>query len=213
MAFIPNIATILAFSLASLVLALTPGPDMTLFLSRAIAEGRRAGLACALGAFTGVAVHTMLVAFGLAALIVASPTGFLVLKVSGACYLLWLAVSALRHGSSFRTEAQAAGPRTFRQDWLKGLGINLTNPKIIIFFMTFLPQFVSPGDPDVRGKLIFLGILFIVVSLPVVAAIVLAADRLAGVMKRSRVFARAIDYLTGGIFSAFAVKILLTQVR
>ena len=87
------------------------------------------------------------------------------------------------------------------------------NPKIIIFFMTFLPQFVSPGDPDVRGKLIFLGFLFVVVSLPVVVAIVLVADRLAHMLKRSRRITRTIDFLFGGVFSAFAVKILLTQGR
>src|SRR5690606_33981568 len=132
----PHSATILTFSVASLVLALTPGPDMTLFLSRAIAEGRRAGLACAFGAFTGIAVHTLLVAFGLAALIVASPVAFLVLKVAGAGYLLWLAFSALMHGSALRLDRKDAGSRSFRRDWLTGLSINLMNPKIIIFFMT-----------------------------------------------------------------------------
>ena len=213
MPFIPDTTTILTFSLASLILALTPGPDMTLFLSRALAEGRRAGLACVLGALTGIAVHTLLVAFGLAALIVASPVAFLVLKVAGAGYLLWLAFAALRHGSTLKLERRGGQGRSFRQNWLKGVSINLMNPKIIIFFMTFLPQFVSPGDPGVRGKLIFLGFLFVVVSLPVVVAIVLIADRLAQMLQRSRRITRAIDFLFGGVFSAFAVKILLTHGR
>ncbi len=213
MPFVPDTATILTFSLASLVLALTPGPDMTLFLSRSLADGRRAGLSCVFGAFTGIAVHTLLVAFGLAALIVASPAAFLILKVAGAGYLLWLAFSALRHGSSLRVERKDGKGRSFGQNWLKGVSINLMNPKIIIFFMTFLPQFVSPGDPDVRGKLIFLGLLFVTVSLPVVIAIVLVADRLADLLRRNQRVTRMIDYLFGGVFSAFALKILLTQGR
>lgn len=213
MDFIPDTSTIWFFASASLLLAVTPGPDMTFFLSRALAEGKRAGLACVLGAMTGIAIHTLLVAFGLSALIVASPIAFLVLKVSGAAYLLWLAFQALRHGSTLTLDGRGAGGRSFSANWLKGLGINLMNPKIIIFFMTFLPQFVSVGDPDVRGKLIFLGFLFVVVSLPVVVAIVLLADRLAATLKRSRRITRVLDVLFGGVFSAFAVKILLTQAR
>ncbi|MGN6551031.1 MAG: LysE family translocator [Pararhizobium sp.] len=213
MSFVPNLPTMLAFGTASLVLALTPGPDMTFFLSRALAEGTRAGLACVLGAMTGIAIHTLVVAFGLAALIVASPVTFLALKVAGAAYLLWLAFGALRHGAALKIERGRPAGRSFLANWSKGLGINLMNPKIIIFFMTFLPQFVSPGDPDVRGKLIFLGFLFVVVSLPVVIAIVFMADRLAATLKQSPRVTRVIDYLFGGVFSAFAVKILLTQGR
>ena len=213
MDFIPNTTTILTFSLASLVLALTPGPDMTLFIGRALAEGRRAGIACSLGAFSGIAVHTMLVAFGLAALIVASPVAFLILKIAGAAYLLWLAFSAIRHGSTLKFDRRSGESRSFGRNWLTGLSINLMNPKIIIFFMTFLPQFVSAADADVRGKLIFLGLLFVVVSVPVVLCIIFAADRLASALKRSRRITRVVDFLFGGVFSAFAIKILLTQGR
>lgn len=213
MDFVPDITTMWLFASASLLLAVTPGPDMTFFLSRALAEGKRAGLACVFGAMTGIAIHTLLVAFGLSALIVASPIAFLILKVAGAGYLFWLAIQALRHGSTLTLDKRGAGSRSFKADWLKGLGINLMNPKIIIFFMTFLPQFVSVGDPHVTGKLIFLGFLFVVVSLPVVVAIVFLADRLAAALKSNRRVTRVIDYLFGGVFSAFAVKILLTQGR
>ena len=96
----PDTAVLLPFTLAVVVIALTPGPDMTFFLGRALAHGRAAGLAAMAGASTGILVHTMLVALGLSALIVAAPTAFLALKVVGALYLAWLAVQAIRHGSA-----------------------------------------------------------------------------------------------------------------
>ena len=105
-------ATILAqFAVATVIIAITPGPDMTLFVGRALSEGRAAGLACMAGALTGCLIHTTMVAFGLSALIVASPQAFLVLKVFGAGYLVWLAWQALRYGSAFSPDATPRPPR------------------------------------------------------------------------------------------------------
>ena len=111
------------FALAVVVIALTPGPDMTFFLGRALTQGRAAGFAAMAGATTGILVHTMLVALGLSALIVAAPAAFLALKVAGAGYLLWLAVQAIRHGSALtlpdrppaaRPASPRPGPRASR---------------------------------------------------------------------------------------------------
>lgn len=213
-AFLPEGSVILQFALATFVIAITPGPDMTLFVGRALSDGRAAGLACMFGAMTGIVVHTALVALGLSALIVASPQAFLVLKVGGALYLVWLAWQALRHGSAFSPERMAAAPkRSLKANWLTGLGINLMNPKIILFFMTFLPQFVSAADPHAPAKLFFLGLLFIPLSLPVTVPMVLAADGFAGLLRKSPKVTRALDYLFAGVFSAFALKILTAQAR
>lgn len=213
MDFLPSLPTLLAFALASVFLAITPGPDMTLFVSRALSDGRSAGIACIVGAMSGVAVHTTLVALGLSALIVASPTAFFVLKIVGAGYLLYLAIQAIRSGSSLAVVRGAASKRSFRANWAMGLGVNLLNPKIALFFMTFLPQFVSAADPNVAGKLFFLGFLFVVISLPIVIAIVLVAERLSAWLQRNRKIMRVVDYGFAGIFSAFAVRILLAQGR
>lgn len=97
--------------------------------------------------------------------------------------------------------------------FLNGIWVNLLNPKVIIFFMTFLPQFVTAHDPDVTGKLIFLGFWFMLVSLPVTVAIVLAADKLAGWLQRNPKVLRGMDYTFAGVFSVFAAKILMTQAR
>lgn len=213
MAFLPETATILQFAAATFVIAITPGPDMTLFVGRALSQGRASGLACMFGAMSGILVHTALVALGLSALIVASPEAFLVLKIGGAGYLVWLAWRALRHGSAFTPERKAGAPRSLLRDWATGLGINLLNPKIILFFMTFLPQFVSPGDPHAPAKLFFLGALFIPLSLPLTVSMVLAADSFSTLLKKSPRVMRVVDWLFAGIFSAFAIRILTTQGR
>lgn len=203
--------TLVQFALATLVIAITPGPDMTLFVGRALSQGRAAGLACMAGAMSGILVHTSLVALGLSALIVASPEAFMVLKAVGAGYLIWLAFNAIRKGSAFALEAGAARPQSLLRNWATGLGINLLNPKIILFFMTFLPQFVSPVDPHAPAKLFLLGLLFIPLSLPITTPLVLAADRFAKLLKKSPRVTRLTDYLFAGVFSAFALKILTAR--
>jgi threonine/homoserine/homoserine lactone efflux protein len=167
------------------------------------------------GTNIGIAVHTMLVAFGVAALIVASPTAFFILKSGGAAYLLWLAYQAIRHGSNFVINAneEQATAASQTSALLNGLWVNLLNPKVIIFFMTFLPQFVSATDPNVTGKLIFLGIWSIVVALPIGIAIVILADKMSGWLQANRKALRGLDYSIAAVFSAFAIKILMTQSR
>src|SRR5690606_37646816 len=123
---------------------------------------------------------------------------------------VWLAVQAVRHGSAFNPDMQAGKKATFMKNWATGLGINLLNPKIILFFMTFLPQFVSPGDPYAPHKLFFLGVLFIPLALPVTIPMVLAADRFSKLLKRNPKATRIVDYLFASVFSVFAIKILTT---
>lgn len=213
MGFMPDWPVILQFAVATLVIAVTPGPDMTLFVGRALAQGRAAGLACMAGAMSGIVIHTALVALGLSALILASPEAFLALKVAGAAYLVWLAVQAIRHGCAFSPQAAGGRKRSLAGNWLTGLGINLTNPKIILFFMTFLPQFVSAADPFAPAKLFFLGLLFIPLSLPVTVSMVLLADGFAELLRKSPRVTRVLDCLFAGVFSAFALKILTAQAR
>lgn len=215
MDFVPSLPTLIAFTIAILLLAVTPGPDMTLWISRSLREGRTAGFMTLVGTNIGITVHTMLVAFGVAALIVASPTAFMILKTGGAAYLVWLAIQAIRKGSDFvmvkSTGEKARG--SLKSALLNGIWVNLLNPKVIIFFMTFLPQFVSASDPHVTGKLIFLGIWSIIVALPIGIGIVVAADVLSAWLQRNRKVLRGLDYTIAGVFSIFAVKIFFTQTR
>ena len=211
-AFIPDLPVLAAYILASVVLGLTPGPDMTLFLSKTVSHSRQAGFAAASGALTGVVVHTILVAVGLSALLAASATAFTILKIVGALYLAWLAFDAIRNGSALSLDPKASAEK-LSAVYLKGLLVDLLNPKVIVFFVTFLPQFVSPTDPHAAKKLLFLGLTFVVVNIPVNFGLVLFAERIAYLLKGSRRATRVVDWLFAGVLGAFAVKLALTQNR
>ncbi|HRO10164.1 MAG TPA: LysE family translocator [Amaricoccus sp.] len=195
------------------VISLTPGPDMAFFLGRAVTRGRAAGLAALFGAISGILVHTTLVALGLSALIVAAPTAFLALKTAGALYLAWLAVQAVRHGSALALPEQPPAPASLAGTWASGLAINLLNPKIVLFFMTFLPQFVRAGDPHAAAQLVVLGLLFIAVALAITVPMVFAAERVTGALRRRPRIGRALDWLFASVFAAFAAQLLLGRSR
>jgi threonine/homoserine/homoserine lactone efflux protein len=213
MTFIPETSVLLAYSLACFVLFITPGPDMSLFLAKTMSGGRKHGLAAMLGAMAGCCVHTLLAALGLSALLAASTTAFTVLKVVGALYLLWLAVDAVRHGSALNLRNRGAADASVLRTFLVGVGINLTNPKIVLFFVTFLPQFIDAGDPHAAGKLVFLGLYFVAFSIPLAALMILGAERVVAVLRSRPRLMRALDYSFAGLFGAFAVKILAASGR
>lgn len=211
MSFLPSPTVLAAYTLAVLALNYTPGPDMAMFVGTAITRGRRAGIAAFLGTNTGILVHTLLVTFGLAALLAASPLAFDVLKVIGAGYLLYVAIGAIRHGSRFAPgEGQASTDPALRL-YLKGLAVNVLNPKVALFFLTFLPQFVEPGDPHAQGKLFVLGLWFLGVSTLSMLPLILGASAVAAFLKARPKVIRAIDYAFAGVMGAFAVKLVTAR--
>lgn len=213
MELFPNWAVFVAFLMSAVVLAITPGPDMTLFLSKTMLQGRKAGFAAMFGAVTGLLVHTLLAALGLTALLAASTTGFTIVKIGGALYLLWLAISTLRNGSSLRIERGGVPSEKLTKLYFTGVGINLLNPKIIVFFLTFLPQFVSANSQNAMVNFMALGLLFIAISLPIVVGLILAADRVSDLLRQSPRITRAVDWLFASVFAGFAVLILFERER
>jgi threonine/homoserine/homoserine lactone efflux protein len=213
MTFLPDTTTLISYSLASILLFITPGPDMSLFLARTMASGRNAGLSSAMGANMGCVIHTLLAAFGVSALIAASQTGFLILKIVGAGYLLWLAFDAIRNDSSLNVSTLDRKPMTLLKSFMLGISVNLTNPKVVLFFITFLPQFVNAADPHVTSKLLFLGIYFVVINIPLSIVMILGAEKLVLWLKNKPKIMRSIDYSFAAVFAIFALKIALTQGR
>ena len=208
MDFLPSLPLLATFTLACIGLAVTPGPDMTLFLSRTLAGGPRLGFAAMLGACTGLLVHALLAGFGLSVLIKASPNAFLVLKVVGSLYLLFLAVQALRRGSSLSVRRDGKAAPSFRATYLTGIGINLTNPKVILFYVTFLPQFVQSSDPAASAKLLFLAIYFLVIGSLINGVLILVAGPFVRMLRENPRALRRFDYGFAVLMSAFAVKLL-----
>lgn len=213
MTWLPSPTVLAAFAAASVLLAATPGPDMALFLSRTLGGGRSHGFAALAGAMNGVLVHTFAAALGLSALLAASTRAYDAVKLAGALYLLYLAYGAMRHGAALRLEGQGGATGGLARSYLTGLLINLTNPKIILFFVTFLPQFIEAGDVGASGKFFVLGLEFIVIAAAVNAAIILAASRFVAAAKASPRAIRWFDYGFAGLMGAFAARLMLAQGR
>jgi threonine/homoserine/homoserine lactone efflux protein len=200
-----------AYVLACFILAATPGADMALFLSRTLAGGRAQGFAAQAGASVGLVVHTFAAALGLSALLAASAEAYEAVKIAGALYLLWLAFRAIRHGSELKAGAPARGG--LRGAFMNGLLINLTNPKIVLFFVTFLPQFISASDPHASAKLFALGLGFIAITTAVNAIVILVAGRFVAAAKRNPRALRVFDYGFALLMSAFAGRLIWSETR
>lgn len=153
-----SLATLALFLLAVLALFLSPGPNMAFVLSHGVAHGPRGGFAAALGISSADLVHTLFAATGVTALVAAWPPSFDLLRYAGALYLLWLAVQALRSSSGLPTGARAQ-PSAFARIVRMAFLNNLVNPKALLFFMVFLPQFVDPARGSVPLQLVQLGVM------------------------------------------------------
>lgn len=148
------------FLLAALVITATPGPDNLMVLGMGVAKGRKRGIAFGLGCALGCLSHTLLAVIGVSALIVASPMAFLMLKLAGGFYLIWLGVNAIRGAKSVKVGKVTLGEQSLQRLFLKGCFANAINPKVVLFFLSFLPQFVVAGNGHVGLQLGLLGLVF-----------------------------------------------------
>ena len=209
----PTLQASLAVFTVALLLALSPGPDNLFVLVQSATGGRRAGFAVVAGLMLGVMVHTLAVALGLAAVFAASATAFTVLKLLGAAYLLYLAWGAWRAPAML--VASDAGAPTHPPPWprlmARGVVMNLTNPKVVLFFLALLPQFVQPGQGPVAGQIVWFGALFILAATLVFGAVVLAADALRARLARSARAQRGLNRAAALVFVGLAARLALAQ--
>ncbi len=196
---------------ASLALIVTPGQDMIYVMTRSLAQGRLAGLCSALGVCLGIIVHTALAALGVGAILHASEGLFLVLKLAGAAYLVYLGVRLLLSRATpqeLRGNAPALSPGALI--W-QGMLSNITNPKIVLFFFAFLPQFVDPASAHPTRDLASLGVLYALLALPVKAAVGLAAGSLSErVLKRPSALTW-INRFSGTVLVALGLRLATTE--
>ncbi|EJF76520.1 LysE family translocator [Bartonella birtlesii] len=211
MSFFPEWPILIQFSVASLILALIPGPDMMLSIGRTITQSKKAGIMCALGSATGFAIQVTGVALGLSALIFASPRAFVFLKIAGAFYLLWFAIQALRKHSTLSIEQEPSKYKSSKRNYLAGIGINLLNPKVILFNVTFLPQFINANDPMATQKLLILGFSYIPISLPITISTVFMAHKLFKSLNQNPLYMRFFNWFIAGAFTSFALHLLITE--
>ncbi|HSH41169.1 MAG TPA: LysE family translocator, partial [Arenicellales bacterium] len=198
------------FFAASLMLGLAPGPDNLFVLTQSALQGRAAGLFVTAGLCTGLLVHTTAVAVGVAALIQSSMFAFTVLKFIGAGYLLYLAWQAFRAS----TEPMETGQGKVLQPkrlYLRGIIMNVTNPKVSIFFLAFLPQFVDPARGPVIPQIIQLGLLFIVATVLVFGSVSILAGTFGQWLNRSEAARRFLNWAAGFIFLGLAVRLAVAE--
>lgn len=206
----PSPETLAAFLSVSLLLAFIPGPDNLFVLAQSAIHGWKVGLSVTLGLCTGLIVHTSAVALGVAVLFQRSATAFTALKIVGALYLLYLAYGALRAGpASVRLKEDA--PQPYGRMYRRGIVMNITNPKVAIFFLAFLPQFVSPAAGPVTLQILLLGLLFIAATLVAFSMVALLAGAISRRLLRSD---RAQIWLNRGaglVFIGLAAKLATAQ--
>jgi threonine/homoserine/homoserine lactone efflux protein len=191
----------LLFLLAAATLVAIPGPNHLFIITRSIAEGRRAGIASALGVETGTLVHVAFAAAGLSALIAASATAFSVVRYAGAAYLVYMAIRAFRsRGGEAADETIEVTPLPLRRVYLDGVLVNVLNPKVILFFLAFLPQFVDRDAGAVPAQIVVMGLVTGLIGVVSDIAYALTADRVAGWLRARPAFRRRQSYATGIIY-------------
>lgn len=200
------------FLSAALMINLTPGPDMLYLMAKSASGGRREGLAAGAGLWCGAMGHVLAAALGLSAIVMASASAFTAIKLTGALYLFYLGVQALRGaGSQFQpveTGARSTGAwGAFRQ----GVLVDLLNPKTALFFMAFLPQFVRPEAGPVATQLLVLGLVTLAVAIPIEVAVILGSARLSNWLRRRQRLAQWMDRLMGTVFIGLGLRLLTTS--
>lgn len=207
----PSLETTVAFFLVATVLGFTPGPDNTFVLMQSIARGKRAGMLVVAGLCVGICMHTVAVALGLAAVFAASESAFTVLKVVGAAYLAYLAWQAFRAPVG-PLEATGASSTAVGGLFGRGVVMNLTNPKVLLFFLAFLPQFVAPEAGPVALQIVWFGLCFIVATVLTFGTVALLAGAIGDLLRRSMRAQLYLNRLCGVVFAGLAMR-LLTSAR
>ena len=199
---------------AALALSVSPGPDLIYVISRTIAQGTRVGLASAAGLWTGACVHVVAVSFGLSAILMASARAFTAVKYAGAAYLVCLGIGALRsRGIRFDLPGNGASRSTPGQAFRQGIMVDILNPKVALFFMAFLPQFVRPGHGTTSLQLLGLGALVIMVAIPVECLFVVAASRATRFFRGHPRASVWLDRLLGSILVTLGFRLALLEHR
>lgn len=199
------------FLLAASVITVSPGPDNMMVLSIGMAKGRLPGIAFGLGCALGCLSHTLLAVLGVSALIAASPEAFTALKVCGGLYLVWLGVNALRSAGGASVGKASNDRQSPRKLFLKGIVANAINPKVILFFLSFLPQFVVPGHGSVAAQMAWLGIIFTLQAGVIFGLLGYFSGAVGQWINTRPRLGTAMDRLTGVIFVGLGLRLIVSR--
>lgn len=202
-------SSFLVFAAAALLMAVTPGPNMIYLISRSICQGRTAGLMSWAGVVLGFTFHMLCASVGLTALFMAVPLGYELLKFGGALYLLWLAWQAVRPGARSPFEAKDLPPVPPRELFTMGLLTSILNPKVAIFYLSVLPQFIVPEAGSVLAQSLLLGFTQLCIGATVNLLVTISAAGLAAWFAHNRLWLAVQRYVMGLVLGALAVRLLV----
>jgi threonine/homoserine/homoserine lactone efflux protein len=206
-----TLAQTLAFLLTAVLLTATPGPDNLMVLGIGMSRGRRPGMAFGLGCALGCLSHTLLAAVGVSALVAASPLAFTALKWAGGGYLVWLGVGALRHAGKGGMAPAVGGEASLGRLFAKGLVANAINPKVVLFFLSFLPQFVVVSRGQVGLQLGLLGLVFTVQAALLFTLLGWFSGAIGGWLARRPGAGKWLDRLAGTVFVGLGLRMVTTR--
>ncbi|NOX16480.1 MAG: LysE family translocator [Epsilonproteobacteria bacterium] len=205
-----SLDTVLLFITASTLLALVPGPDNIFVLTQSMSKGAKPGIFVTLGLCTGLIVHTTAVALGVAAIFQTSQLAFNILKYIGAAYLLYLAYLSFKSSSTHHLKANQK-ELSYLKLYQRGIFMNVTNPKVSIFFLAFLPQFTNPQSGHVTLQIFMLGFIFILCALVVFSSISLLAARIGSWFNKTKNGEKILNRVAGSVFGLLALKLAFTH--
>ena len=204
-------STFIYFLAASVLLTLAPGPDILYLLTKSLSDGAKAGIILACGLVSGIVFHTTLVMVGVAAFIKSSATAMLLLKIFGAAYLLFLAFGAfkaVRAGKKFsllRSGSKVAAKALYK----RGVLMNVLNPKVLLFFLAFLPQFVDLSRDGASLRILFLGVVFAVQALIVFSCVAMFAGRVRRLILSKKKIGQLLGFIEAAVLALIALTLIL----
>jgi threonine/homoserine/homoserine lactone efflux protein len=207
----PDSATLLVFALAGLALVAVPGPNLIYIATRSVSQGRRHGIVSALGVELGTLIHIAAATVGLSALIASSALAFDVVKYAGAAYLIWLGIRTMRTRDADLLAATAK-PAPLRRTFAEGVVVNVLNPKVALFFLAFLPQFVDP-EKAAAPQIAVLGLVLFALGTTMDFLWAFGAAALRGTLQRRPAYVARQRFVTGGIYVALGAGAALTGGR
>ena len=201
----------LGFLLAAVLITASPGPDNLMVLGLGMSKGRKQGMVFGLGCALGCLSHTLLAVLGVSALIAASPLAFTALRVGGGLYLVWLGWNALRSQGGSKAADGNAAPQSLRSLFTKGLVANAINPKVVLFFLSLLPQFVIPANDQVPGQMLALGVTFTVQAAILFGLLGWFAGAIGTWLNRKPGAGKWLDRIAGTVFIALGLKLIVAR--
>ena len=202
-----DISTFFYFLLTSVLLTLAPGPDILYLLAKSLADGAKSGIVLACGLVSGIFFHTLLVMLGVAALIQSSPAALTLLKYFGAAYLLFLAFGAFKSSGEMKL-GKAGAAISYKALYRRGVLMNVLNPKVLLFFLAFLPQFVNISETSASLQIALLGLTFAIQGLVIFSLVAVCADRLRKVILGNKNLGKFFGIVEGAVLSLIAIGLI-----